>query len=73
MEIAVRFHPVINYVLCFSTLSKYLKKIKTKFSAREMGMEKEIRGVYEELANKMNIEDDKRKRIIEQFMRFFDN
>lgn len=73
MKIALNFYPVIEYILCFSTLSKYLEKLPLKLSAKELGMEKELRQLYEEIDNKMNIEEEKRIRIIEQFRRFFNN
>jgi hypothetical protein len=73
MKVAVGFTPVIDYFMCFAGISKYLEGIKGNISAKEIGFELELRDVYDELVGKLNVDEEKRKRIIQQFQRLFNN
>lgn len=71
LKISILLKPVIEYALCFNTLSKYLSKVQGVIVSDPALLIK-LKEVYEELVNKLNIEEDKRKSIIEQFKKIID-
>ena len=71
LKISVLLKPVIEYVICFDTLSKYLSSFQS-VQVSDSVLISELKELYEELVNKLNIEDDKRKSIIEQFKRLIE-